>query len=311
MCPAFREAGERMRRPILAWCSLIAVLCVGVAYAQVQTSPAAREENLNWRRYPNASAVRLRDVAALVLVTPELRADVAVAITHGGALPAPALRSTGRRLQIDGRLRRRIGACRVLQGGGFEAQVNGSWLGSEHLPTIHLRVPRDAVIAARGAAQMRMGRADSVDLRLDGCGDADLEGVEGNANVYVAGDRPSVRLYDADRASVRIAGDGAIVLGVVRRSLAVSIAGEGSVVAAHADGPTTIAIQGDGDVTVREGRAAPLSVVILGDGNVMHGGAAARLDVSIFGEGDVRVREVTGAVTRRVIGDGNVVVGGE
>lgn len=300
-----------MRRTIFAWFSLIAALCAGVAFAQGQTQPAAQAvESLNWRRYPNAREVQLRDVAALVVVTPELRADVAVAITNHGSLQTPELRSRGRRLQIDGRLRRQIGACRVVEGGGFEAEVNDAWHAGEHLPTIHLRVPRDAVIAARGATQLRMGRADSADIRLDGCGDADLEGVDGDADVSVSGDRPRVRLYDAGRASIRIAGDGDIVLGVVRRSLAVSIAGEGNVVAAHADGPTTIAIQGDGDVTVREGRAAPLSVAILGDGNVVHGGEADRLDVAIFGAGDVRVREVTGAVTRRVLGDGNVVIGG-
>ncbi len=301
-----------MRRTILAWCSLIAALCASVAYAQVQTPAVApTAESLNWRRYPSARAVQLRDVAALVVVTPELRADVAVAISPRGALPELELHSRGRRLQIDGGLRRRqIGACRVLEGGGLEVQVNGAWLAGEHLPTIHLRVPRDAVIAVRGATQLRMGRADSADIRLDGCGDADLEGADGDADVSVSGDRPRVRLYDADRASVRIAGDGDIVLGVVRRSLAVSIAGEGNVVAAHADGPTTIAIQGDGDVNVREGRAAPLSVVILGDGNVVHNGSTDRLDVAIFGEGDVRVREVTGAVTKRVLGDGNVVIGG-
>jgi hypothetical protein len=304
--------------------SILILASLGVAGAALaQTPPPAAQEpppaaaafppvplGVEWRRYPRATEVQVRDVAAIIYVTPEARPDVAVAVVHRGGVPAIELSGHGRRLVVNGQLDRQLGECRVQAGETFQAEVGQTWLAADRLPAIYLRVPRETVISASGATQIHMRRAESARVSINGCGDADLEGVDGAADISVAGDRPRVRLYDSGAASIRIAGDGDILLGVVRESLAVSIAGDGDFVAAHVDGPTNIAITGDGQAVIREGRAQPMSVTILGDGRVTHNGEANRLDVAIFGEGDVRVRAVDGPVNRRVFGEGNVIVGG-
>lgn len=261
----------------------------------------------HWARY-EATEVTLRDVAALVRVRPENRADVAVSIVNAGQLPAPELRVSRRRLVIDGKLRRQIRSCRV-NGDDFEVVTRRQGqLHSAQLPVIELRVPEHAVVTAGGAVRLHLAPAETAEVNLSGCGDADIVSVAGAADISVSG-VGDLRLYEAGQADVRVAGSGDVIVGVVRSGLAVSIAGAGDFTAARADGPTNIALQGAGDVTIRDGRATTLSVMIAGAGDVTHNGSAERLDAVIVGGGDVRVREVTGEVSRRVLGGGEVVVG--
>jgi hypothetical protein len=260
-----------------------------------------------WARY-DAAGVTIRDVAALVRVRPENRADVAVSIVNTGHLPAPELRVSRGRLIIDGKLDRQIRSCRV-NGSDFEVVTRRQGrLHAAQLPVIELRVPERAVVAAGGAVRLHLAPAQTADVSLSGCGDADIVSVAGAADVAVSG-VGDLRLYEAGQADVRVAGAGDVIVGVVRSGLAVSIAGAGDFVAARADGPTNIALQGAGDVTIRDGRATTLSVAIAGAGDVTHNGSAERLDAVIVGGGDVRVRSVSGEVTRRVLGGGEVVVG--
>lgn len=259
-------------------------------------------------RFPRASEVRLRDLAAIVIVRPENRTDISVAIVNPGPLRAPEARGSGRRVTIDGKLHRRIGGCRA-RGDRFEATIARlGRVSASQLPTVIVRTPQNVVLSGGGAVRLRVGRADRVSVRLEGCGEADLEGVENAADISVSGDI-DVLVHDAGQASVRVAGSGEVVLGVVREGLVASLAGAGDLVAARVDGPTNIAIQGAGDVTIRDGRASVLSVVIAGSGDVTHGGSAERLDAVIVGSGDVRVRRVDGEVSRRVFGSGDVSVG--
>lgn len=288
-----------------------ALFAAGPVWAQTE-APAAPElaaPALSWARYPRASEVQLRDVAGFVRVTPQDRSDVAVALVNPGPLPALELRMVRDRLVVDGKLRREIRSCRVRGADGFEVRTRRQGVvAGEQLPIIELRVPQDAVVSVNGAVRLHMGPARSVRVRLDGCGDADLEQVAGEADVAVSG-APDLRLYDAGSASIAVAGAGDVTLGVVRSGLTVSIAGAGDVIAARADGPTNIAIQGAGDVIIRDGRATTLSVAVAGAGDVTHNGAAERLDAVILGAGDVRVRRVEGQVTRRVLGGGDVIIG--
>jgi hypothetical protein len=272
--------------------------------APVAPTPVAQ----SWSRYASASEVQMRDVAALVRITPENRTDIAVSITNPGPLRAPELRVSGRRLIIDGKQRRQIRSCRV-DGATFEVTTRRQGrLREGQLPIIELRVPQAVVVAAGGAVRLHMAPAQSAHVRLEGCGDADLVRVENDADISVSG-APDLRLYDVGEASIRVAGAGDVVLGVVRAGLTVSVAGAGDIIAARADGPTNIAVQGSGDVIIRDGRATTLSVAIAGTGDVTHNGSAERLDAVIFGGGDVRVRQVSGEVTRRVLGGGDVIVG--
>lgn len=264
---------------------------------------------LEWRRYPRATEVQLRDVAAFVRVRPENRTDVAVAIINNGPLRAPELRVSRNRLVIDGKLRREIRSCRTRGVRGFEVVTahNGRLSGAS-LPVIELRVPQDAVISAGGAVRLHMAPAQSTRFRLGGCGEADIERVEDMADISLTG-TPDLRLYDAGTATVVVAGEGDVTLGVVRSGLTASVAGDGGLIASRVDGPTSVAIQGDGDVLIRDGRADTLNVVIAGAGDVTHNGTAGRLDAVILGGGDVRVRRVDGQVTRRILGGGDVIVG--
>jgi len=263
----------------------------------------------SYSRYERATGVELRDVAAFVLVRPENRPDVSVAINNPGPLASPRIRLAGDTLIIDGGLRRQIRSCETQGADGFEVRTrrNGT-LDAAQLPTIELRVPQNVALATGGAVRLRMAPAVSAQVRVDGCGDADIERVENELSAAVAG-AVDLRIYDAGQVSAAVAGAGDVTLGVARQGLTVSIAGAGDFTAARADGPTSIAIQGAGDVTIRDGRATALNVAIVGAGDVTHNGSAERLDVAIFGGGDVHVRQVDGPVSRRVIGGGDVTIG--
>lgn len=278
------------------------------AHPAAQAVDAPAPEARLWQRYAQAREVQLRDVAAIVRITPENRADVAVAITNGGPLRAPEVRVRGDRLVVDGRMRRQIRSCRV-RSQDFEVTTsrNGRLSGGQLL-VIDLRVPQRAVVAAGGAVRLHMGPSQSARVRLEGCGEADVERVADAAEIALAGS-PDLRLYEAGSATIAVAGSGDVVLGVVRQGLTASIAGAGDLTVSRADGPINIAVQGAGDVVIRDGRATTLTVAITGAGDVVHNGTAERLDAAIFGAGDVRVRRVDGQVTRRVLGVGEVIVG--
>lgn len=287
--------------------ALLAALLAIPAAAQTPEAQVAHARTLT--RYHTASEVQLRDIAAIVRVIPENRTDVAVGVISPGTLPALDYRVSRRRLVINGRLNRQIRNCRVLDGNQFEVTTaRQGRVSGEALPVLELRVPQNAVISAGGAVRLHVAAAQSARIRLDGCGDADIERVEDEIELSVSGSQ-DVRLYEAGEAEVTIAGSGDVVLGAVHDGLTVSVAGSGDVTAARADGPTSIAVQGSGDVTIREGRATTLSVVVAGGGDITHGGSAQSLDAVILGGGDVRVRHVDGEINRRVLGGGDVVVG--
>jgi hypothetical protein len=282
---------------------------LGVAAAQAQTPPTPpAAPAAAWSRYAEARELQLRDVAGIVRITPENRTDIAIAIANPGPLNTPDVRLRGNRLLVDGELRRQIRSCRV-RGQDFEVQTarNGR-LNGRQLPVIDVRVPQNAVVAVGGAVRLHMAPSQSARVRLEGCGDADIERVEDDADIAVSGS-PDLRLYEAGVATISVAGAGDVTLGVVRDGLTVSIAGAGDLNVTRADGPTSIAVQGAGDVTIRDGHATTLSVAIAGAGDVVHNGSADRLDVAILGIGDVRVRRVDGQVTRRVLGGGDVIIG--
>lgn len=285
---------------------ILACVCLSAPTAVAQTQRAAAQ---SWTSY-RAEEVQIRDVAAFVRVHPEDRDDVAVAVFNAGPLAAPQVRLQGRRLLIDGGLRRRIASCDVGGGGAaFEVDVRRQGrVSGAALPVIELRVPEDVHLNAGGAVRLTVGPSRNAEIRLEGCGDADIERVEQQASVAVSGS-PDLRLYEAGQASVAVAGAGDVLVGLAREGLTVSIAGSGDFIASRADGPTNIAIQGSGDVTIRDGRATTLSIAIAGSGDVIHSGSAERLDAAILGSGDVRVRQVDGPVSRRVLGGGEVVVG--
>lgn len=261
-----------------------------------------------WSRYPAAREVQLRDIAANVRIVPENRTDVAVNIVNSGPLPPTQLRVSGRRLVVDGRLRGQIQSCRIGEGGlSVTTRRNGRVEGAQ-TPTITLRVPQAVVVTATGAFKLEVAPTQSLHMRVDGCGSADVVRVEDDAEVAIAGS-PHLRIYDAGQVSLSMAGEGEATLGVIREGLTASLVGDGNLGVRRADGDVSIAVQGDGDAVIREGRADTLSIAIFGDGDVTFGGAAATMDAAIFGDGDVHVARVEGQANRRIFGSGTVTIG--
>lgn len=263
----------------------------------------------SYSRYESASEVELRGVVGFVRVRPENRPDVAIAFLNSGPVSAPQIRLQGRKLVIDGGMRRQVRSCRVLENGGFTVVTrrHGALSGAQ-LPVIELRVPQNVVVAVNGAVRMRVGQSVNANIAVDGCGDADVERVQEAAELSIRG-TPDLRIYEVGQLTAALAGAGEVTLGVAHEGLTVSIAGSGDFNAARADGPVNIAIQGAGDVMIRDGRATTMSVAIAGAGDVTHNGSAESLDAVIFGGGDVHVGSVSGEVSRRVIGAGEVTVG--
>lgn len=275
-------------------------------------SPAAPTFTLtapSYSRFERATEVQLREVVAYVRVRPENRADVSYAIINTGPLPAPRLRMSGRRLIVDGGVRRQIRDCDVEGASGFSVRTQrfGTLHGAQ-IPTIELRVPQSAVVTASGAVRLRMAPAQTAVVRLDGCGDGDIERVAETAEISVSGSS-DLRVFDVGELEAAVAGSGDLSVGVVRDGLTVSLAGSGEFVAARVDGETSVALQGTGDVLIRDGRATTLSVAIAGSGDVTHNGTAQSLDAAIFGSGDVHVRRVEGETSRSVFGSGEVIIG--
>jgi hypothetical protein len=282
---------------------------------QIQASPPspptppanAREGARSWR--VSGDQLVLRDLAAIVFVMPEPRADIHVTLLNPGPLPDPQVRQSGQRAIIDGGLRRNDTRCQG-DGGDFAVRVSGRGVLSERqLPTLEVRVPETVSLNADGALRLWIGPARDARVAMEACGEADMASVSGDADIAVSGGGATLRLHEVVRASVRIAGAGEIELGVVSNGLAASIAGAGEIRAARVDGPTNIAIQGAGEITIDDGRAEALSVAIAGSGDVRHDGVADTLDVVILGAGDVHVRRVEGQISRRVLGGGSITVG--
>lgn len=298
---------------LIDFCGPAALLAFafGAAPAMAQTAPVqalAAPEALRFARYA-ATEVQVVNAVAFVRVVPENRSDVAFALVNHGPLAAPQVRVVRGRLIIDGQLRRRVRTCRAGAEGRFDVEVTRvGRLNAAQIPVYELRVPQNAVISTGGAIRLHVAPSQRARVRVEGCGDADIDAVATDADISVSGS-PDLRMYEANTATVAVAGAGDVTIGVVRAGLTASLAGAGDLVAARVDGPTNIAVQGAGDVTIRDGRATVLSIAIAGAGDVVHNGSAQSLDAAVFGAGDVRVRRVDGPVTRRVLGVGDVIVG--
>lgn len=264
----------------------------------------------------SAADVKIEHAVARVVVIPEARSDVGVEIVRGSAeLPALQVRRRGDRVEIDGGLRRRIGACSGDASGasqpGEGARVRVRGIGEVEVsqaPLIVVRTPMDVDVEANGAVYGAVGRdATSVELGNGGCGSWTVGNTAGRLDLSVAGSG-DVRAGTSGDLDVSVAGSGDVVAGATR-SFEAAVAGSGNVVVARVDGNVDISIAGSGDVTVRAGRAPSLDVAIAGSGDVHFGGEVGNVNASLIGSGDVRIASVTGSIDRSVIGSGQVIVG--
>ena len=256
------------------------------------------------------SRLEIRDAVATVVVIPEDRSDVVVTVNQPASrLPRLMQRVEGDRLILDGHIGRQTN-CRSRRGG--PAEISGDW-GSvtlDQAPRITARVPRNAVVGAGPAVWGEVGRAESTDLSVYGCGDWMVAHVNGRLEVNVAGSG-SVRTGNAARAEVNIGGSGDVRMRAISGPVTANIGGSGSVRAEAVDGgPVRARVGGSGDVTVESGRTSELRAEIGGSGTVSFNGRADRVNATIAGSGDVHVQSA-GSVSRTVVGSGNVTVGSD
>ncbi|MGE0596976.1 MAG: DUF2807 domain-containing protein [Hyphomonadaceae bacterium] len=270
-----------------------------------------------------AGSISVRYAAANVVVTPEERTDIAIEIDNPGRLPMPEVRLDGGELVVDGRLRRRIGAC---EGGSVNVRGYGDITASD-MPQVRIRAPRRLVLDIGGASNAEVAASDNLDLELTGCGTAQVADVAEELSVELAGSG-RVAAGAAQRLNADLAGSGAIETGAIADEAEVDVAGSGSVTLAALNGSLSMDGAGSGNLAVQGGAvttagidlagsgdvtiAAPvqtLTVSIVGSGDVDVEGAVGDINAEIAGSGGVRAASVSGAVRKEVWGSGDVQVG--
>jgi hypothetical protein len=271
----------------------------------------------------DGSYLRIRHIAARVVVTPEDREDFSIEISNPGGLPMPVVRDDGDQIVIDGRLRGRVRSC--VDGG---AEIRGyERATSETMPVITIRAPRDLVLDRSGAGSTEIAALDSLELDFSDCGTATIADVANKLDVDLAGSG-SVNALSARTLSANVAGSGSMRVEAVSDGADIDLAGSGQVVVASLTGSLTSDGAGSGSLSIGGGAITDASVDLAGSGDVEIAASVQTLDVSIVGSGDVDVantvgdidvdiagsgsvsaRAVTGAVSRQIWGSGDLRIG--
>jgi hypothetical protein len=274
------------------------------------------------------SDLRLRHMAAIVIITPEDRTDFSVEIDNtAGQLPMPTVASEGGRVVIDGQLRGRVRGCDDDGGASVRGYGEGQFASSD-LPRITIRAPRSLSVDRSGAGTTEIGATEALRLDVSGCSITTAGDVAGALEMDVAGSGDvrtgAVRSLNAD-----IAGSADVIVGAVAEGAEIDIAGSGSVTMASLTGGLNADGAGSGSVDVQGGAvttaevdlagsggvtiAAPvqmLNVSIVGSGDVDVNGAVGDIEAEIAGSGSISAQSVTGDVRKEVWGSGDVHIGG-
>lgn len=254
-----------------------------------------------------APSIEIRHAAARVVVIPEPRRDVAVAVFSSRRLPLRVSHFVGRSY-VDGNLARRVRGCH-LKGGKPVVSIAG--LGDvayADLPEIVIHAPMDVQLTVAEAVFGSIGRSDSLIFANAGCGDWTVANVSGRMEISQTGSGDT-RTGTAGAGLLRNSGAGDIATRGLRGGLQAVSTGAGNIHVASVDGPLAVKVVGAGDVRADDGQVDLMKVSIAGAGGVQFGGVAQSLDVSIIGSGGVRVARVTGPVTRHLLGAGAVHIG--
>ena len=271
--------------------------------AVVQGTPVTKGAPATYKAGP----IEVRNAAAILVVTPEDRADVVVTVTGGDRLPPLKVRDGDGRLVFDGGLGRRVRGC--SSGSPYSVNINDLGEVSEsELPRIEIKTPRTLDLAVSGGVATTVGPSDTATFSFAGCGPATLGDVKGELEVDAAG-TGDVRGGAAQSARIQIAGSGEVDLGVVTQGLEASIAGSGSARAKSVTGALDASIAGSGDVVINGGAISKADISIAGSGDVVVDAPVVDLDASIMGSGDVKVASVSGTLERSVMGSGGVTTG--
>lgn len=268
--------------------------------------------------------LRLKHLAAVVMITPEDRSDFVIEIDNPGGTPMPTVSAEAGRVTVDGQLRGRIRGCRDDGGANLRGYENVSL---EQLPRVTIRAPLTVTVDRGGAGSTEIAAADSVDMDFSGCGTAAIADVAGELELEVAGSG-RITAGAARRLNTDVAGSGEVSVGAIAEHADVDLAGSGTVTIASLNGSLSADAAGSGNIVVQGGAittadidlagsgdvdiAAPiqaLSVSIVGSGDVDVTAAVGDVDADIAGSGGVNVQSVTGAVRKQVWGSGDVRVG--
>lgn len=260
-----------------------------------------------------AATLEIKHAVANLVVIPEARQDIAIEMVGGD--PKLSLKQSGDsdRVVLDGGIRN------VQCGSQYKLAIN-DWnatrlqivgvgtFNRSALPKIIARVPLNAEIKASGAVFGTVGRTESLDLELSGCGDWTVANVEKQLRLDQSGSGDA-RVGEIGSGKIELAGSGDISLVSAAKGLKIEIAGSGDVAARSVSGPLTIDIAGSGDVSIEGGQVDALGANIAGSGDISFGGTAATAKLNVVGSGDISLHKVTGSVNKSVMGSGDISIG--
>ncbi|MEQ1490698.1 MAG: DUF2807 domain-containing protein [Terricaulis sp.] len=272
--------------------------------------------------------LRIRNIAAIVTITPEDRTDYSIEIdNNAGQLPMPTVAADDGRVIVDGQLRGRVRDCRRDGGATVRGYGDGDFDAAE-LPHVTIRTPRAVKLDRSGAGQTNVGASASAQVDIAGCGAVTLADVQGALELDIAG-AGDVTTGAAGSLDADIAGAGDITLGAISGGADFDISGAGNVTIASLTGDFTVDSAGASDITINDGSiataridmagtgdidiAAPvqtLNASIMGVGHVDVAGTVGDLDVDIAGPGSLTVQAVTGSMRQEIAGPGSVRVTG-
>lgn len=248
-----------------------------------------------------AGSIRLRHVAARVVVTTEDRTDVSIEIDNPGGAPTPEISLSEGRLTVDGRLRGRIDNCTDtgadLRGYGFVSH--------DQMPLITIRAPRDLDLSFTGAGTAEIGATNDLNLDVNGCARANAGDVANEANIDLNGSGRVV-VAGAQDALIDLNGSGSVRVEAARASADAEVNGSGSVTIANLVGSLSLENRGSGSMEVLAGAVTEARIELLGSGQMTLNAPTQRLNVSIFGSGDVDAPVAVGDLEAEIFGSGDV-----
>jgi len=262
-----------------------------------------------------AASVEIKNAIARVTIIPEARSDVAVTIVRDDPHhPLKVGTWPDGRTVVDGGyfggLFGGVGITDCISHGGLPhvRVFGGESVDHGTMAEVVIHVPMDARVSAGGAVYGEVGRSESLDLHVAGCGDWIVANVRGRFSLSDSGSG-DVRTGTAGEMRISTAGSGDIYTRSVANGLQANIAGSSDVNVEEAWGPVKVRINGSGDLKIDGGRASDLDVFIAGSGDVNFRGVADTVTAFVAGSGDVNVAHVTGAVKKSVAGSGDVNIG--
>jgi hypothetical protein len=255
-----------------------------------------------------APRLAIRGAAAQVAIVPEARGDIAVIVTRTNrALPLKITRF-GDTTYIDGALGHRIHGC-ALVAGSLGVRVRGlGTVAAGDLPHLTVRTPLNVRVTVGDGVSGAIGRSASLEFENRGCGRWTIANVRGRLSVGQFGSGES-RVGQAGSADLNVAGGGAISTRDIHGPLTAVSSGAGAVQVEGVNGSVILRIAGSGSVGVQSGQATQLNVSIAGSGAARFGGEAKTLVASVAGPGYISVARVSGPVSKRVFGAGEIHVG--